>query len=87
MEPDIQGNDERPFGFGTTSKRTRTTSPGIVRRTMEDKRAEREKGKQERWSKIMENRKVDRDRTFMNDIFQDVPGFQSKANGTPLFFS
>jgi hypothetical protein len=52
---------------------------------MEGKRAEREKEKQKRWEKIMKNRKVDRDRRFMNDILEEVPGFKFTTNGMLLF--
>jgi len=78
-----QEDDDEPHKrpFGSASKRTRTTSPGSVRRSMEGKRAEREKGKQERWSRIMANRKVDRDRKFMNGILNDVPEFNFMRGG------
>jgi hypothetical protein len=52
---------------------------------MEGKRAEREKGKQERWGKIMESRKVDRDRRFMNDILEDAPAFKFTVYGVFSF--
>jgi hypothetical protein len=75
------------FNFGPANKRTRTTSPRSARRTIEGKRAEREKEKQKRWEKIMKNRKVDRDRRFMNDILEEVPGFKFTTNGMLPFIS
>jgi hypothetical protein len=85
-QPDIQEEDDdeppnRPLDFGPASKRTRTTSPHSARRAMVGRRAEREKGKQERWGKIMQNRKMDRDWRFMNDVLENVPQFTPANHG------
>jgi hypothetical protein len=76
---------KRPFGPG--SKRTRTISPRSAGRVMEDKRAERERRKQERWGKIMETRKMDRDQRFMNHIFEGVSECTFMAHGALFPFS
>lgn len=88
--PDIQEEDDDDglshgeFN-GPAHKRTRTTSPECARKTT-SKRAEREKGKQQRWGKIIQERKVGRDQRFMDDILADVPEFVFSENGMYYYF-
>lgn len=54
-------------------KRTRTASPTSTKKTLESKRAAREREKQAKWSKIMKARKTNRDTQFMYGILEEVP--------------
>ncbi|KZP03364.1 hypothetical protein FIBSPDRAFT_845039 [Athelia psychrophila] len=54
-------------------KRTRTASPTSIKKTLESKRATREREKQAKWSKIMAGRKKDRDAQLMHGILEEVP--------------
>lgn len=61
-------------------KRMRTTSPEHTRTTT-SKRADREKEKQQRWRKIIQDRKLHRDQRFMDDILTDIPESVFPENG------
>lgn len=80
-EEPSQGVDGERWQTPSPSKRTRKVSPIAIRRDLEGKRTEREKRKQEKWEKRLDERRRERDRRLMEDVFTEIPEFGGYTNG------